>query len=1132
MAVLIFAGGSMTRNRCKFLALTALVFALSSCSDYLSPVKGYLELYTEDAFIYGHEITTVFEVDGDGVDSVPSANPATLQFWLRNPNQYRVAASLRFDDAAVEASRTESNCSLTINYSRTGIFLDLSAELLLLHERGGNLSGTIILAEEETGRSFPSYHFSLRSNTPPPVPVGSRIMVDSANNYVVCFNLDLSDAIHDDLVRITLNDTVYTVSSVITGNGQTIVFTDAAASTAEPAGGLTALPTLEPFAPASGMTPVYISTGYSSVAESYKEYTISVYDVLGLSQTILTTTLGDKLPPVSVSHTGTSLLDGSYSEIVAEASGTAPIVLTNPQTGSTVHYLVVSDGVPQPEVTFTTNSQIVDLPDGVHQIQAWATQNGYIDSDLTTVSLVVSRLSAVYVHNTNGDDSNSGNYASPCRTISGAFAKFGNPDDPNNTIVLQSDITGLDGAGQLAHLDIASKTQLTIDGQGLYAIDATTLPGNRGMYVAGSGELDLTLRGLAIRNVIWYNQNGAGFYISNDNARVIFDDCSVNNNQMFSANANGAGIYCRANSLDLRGTNVTGNVLTGSGSCQGGGVYFYGDNFTVANGSISQNTMDDGGSNSNLSGAGFYAEQRFGITMIVTMMDVDVEANRVTGSSGTGFRAYGVGGYITAGSSELERVNFRGNSIAPTSSGIRGYGAGLYLANGSHTLTSCEISNNSIINVAEASGAGIFLSTMINLTLETTSITGNYGTATNGYGGAIFMGDRTTAIMTGGQITGNSANTSATGLNDSQGDGVFANVAGTNSATFTLNSGDISENQSPATGTPTTNTAFYLGGEFALLVLDPSVTIPDSNVVYLENDAQILADYFFTNDHVATLKYPNSAATGDPCLKTTSTSLAYCRPAANYYKFTVEDISGNPYCINAAGKLSEISVSPVNNMTDFIDEITNAPTDGTTVLIELAGGTYQINNTIQFPTDTNIRIIPQGDVEFDIQGGGDYFNIFGNLLFGGNPEITVDCQYSTVERSERLFIVNSSLVARRVGVRDSGVYPGNDTQASIIDIDGGTVVLQEFTYANTVAIPENSATSALNIGNNSLCHFVSGSIDSFYAEFGGSPVAGVATVSPPTGKLIIHSGTFTNNSMSGTSSVVGDASYPPTVTLH
>ncbi len=1298
----------MTRNRSVVLTLAALMFALSSCSDYLSPVKGYLERYTEDAFIYGHGILTEYHIDGDGVDSVPSAGSARVNFWLRNPNEYEMTATVRFNDDTVEASRTEGACSLYFNGSWTGLSLELSPDFLVLHEGGGNLSGTISLADAETGRNFPSYRFTLRSNSLPPLPAGSRVMLDSANNYVVCFNLDLSDSIHDDLASIELDEDVWTISSLTTGAVQSITFLESGASTTEPAGGLFTVAELDAFTPQSGMTPVYLTTSVSYADEPAAAFTIGVRDRRGLLRSVITSTEGDQLVPVRFErHNTTEIPDGSFITLPGDG---AQVILINTNPGSTVMYTVVTDGVITAEQSFTETRRTITLPAGTsvitahasmtgyidsdpvtitvttdvqklspvtfttygglsipagatrtldsgetsifvvspntaatvhytvnggaeqtftgaqeeitlavgaHEITAWATRTGYTDSDPTTIHVIIEQqldpvtfttaagttLAAgssttldggvggtaevimhlpnsastvlyrvdsgaeqtfttmdytlplttgtysitawasgngyadsdpvtitvtvtstanVYVDNNTGVDTNPGTQGQPCKTISGAYAKFPNKNNPTNRIVLLNDITREDGtSGALANLVITEATQLIIDGQGLYAINAESAPYVRGMTVTGAGELDLTLSELQILNAVYWG-SGAGLYVYNEHARVVLADCVIENNDSSgSATGLGAGIYCWVESLTLHDTTVIGNDLSDYTSMYGSGIYVgHGTFFADQGTTITENTISSGnGTNKSGYGAGLCIEN----SSSVIMNNVTITLNGISGAALLG--GTGAGVYVNVVSSmQCNTVLINENYITPEYTGSDGEGAGLFFASTDCTLTACTISQNVIVVLDRAYGAGVYQGNSSTLNLNGTTISDNTGTAATSRGGGLFIGDNGTTTMTLGQITGNSANLVNPTLINSQGDGVYITGANLSPSTFTLNSGVISGNQSPKIGVAETNIAFYLNNQYTTLILGAAdVQIPSSNVVHLVTaGATIMADAFLTNSPVATLEF-NTYSNGTNVLSSTPEN-----NNCNYYKFeVVSPAPGVEYCINADGNLSSIESRDAGDYGELANWLSTAPQDGSTRVINLAGITYTIpsGSVLNLRESSHCHIKMQSNVVFMCNGEGSAFAYPAS----GQAHLLIDCgiyfldisYFTTLYRDEPIFNVQqpgSSLVVRGVRITDAQRTAGGVAAAPLFSAAGARVTLQGFTFNDTSG-KDNSRFSAIMLANNSLCHFVSGEISGFNcseANYGG-----VAHVDG-TSSFYVHSGTFDDNSTVGVSSVTQD----------
>jgi len=792
--------------------------------------------------------------------------------------------------------------------------------------------------------------------------------------------------------------------------------------------------------------------------------------------------------------TGTTLAAGSSTTLDGGAGGMATVILSSPLSGATVRYRV-NNGVEQ---TFTDDQYTLSLYAGLTTIQAWASQDGYADSDTVTISVTVTGTTDVYVDNNTGVDTNPGTQGQPCKTISGAYAKFPNKNNPTNRIVLLSDITREDdGSGALANLVITDTTQLIIDGSaGSLNFDANA-QSLRCLSVSGTGTLTLAITGLGFNNGR-HTSAGAGIYVDNPNASVTLTDCVISGNNINASagtTATGAGIHFAGSSLSLEGsTLIEENHITGATTARGAGVY------------VGRGSLDKTGTAS-------------------------INWNTITGPATGACTLEGAGLYCnTSGSVTLTGGTINNNKITLTGTvpSLSGSGAGAYLRGGARTLENIEVSNNSIsstsVPTSYANGTGIYFYGSEHLALQDTTISLNKGNCAFGYGGGLYVGAGSTVTMTDGTISYNSANIRDTGGPVSMGDGVCIMGSSPNPSKFTLNSGTISFNVSPESGADT-NTAFYLfNSDTRLIIGAADVQVDSSNVVYLANNATIVADHFLTADPVAKLQFPNAAATGDPCLTTTNPGVS--PPSVNYYKFDVLHDNGDPYCINADGELSEIesvnvtTYDELRTALDYDTTVQNTHVINITTNIFYSGG-----SSLSVKEDSHVRIHLTSDWEISVNETGVLFDQASlgksHLLIDGG-EHTLTIQYmSDSYRTQPIFDVQqtgASLVLRSVNISETARTSGSVADAPLVSAAGARVTLENFTF-NDAPGDNNSRFSAIMLANNSLCHFVSGEISGFNcseANYGG-----VAHVDA-TSRLYVHSGTFNGNTMSGTSSVTND----------
>lgn len=296
---------------------------------------------------------------------------------------------------------------------------------------------------------------------------------------------------------------------------------------------------------------------------------------------------------------------------------------------------------------------------------------------------------------------------------------------------------------------------------------------NSGIHAAGRlANQPVTIRENSISN---NSTSGDGGGINVSAGRIMSN--TVQNN---SASGNGGGIYASAST-------ITGNVVSTNSGHYGGGVYESG--CTLVGNTASGNTGGGG------LGGGIYAA---GGTLT---------SNIVAGNYVQNFWvSYGGGVYITGGSMISNTIS--GNTADGYNSD--GRGGGIYAS--LSTVRGNEIVGNTARHGGngDASGGGIYAS---GGTVTNNTITGNAATTTNanrvGYGGGVYA--------SGGTVSNNIINTNtASGGLDSQGGGVYGNVAAVQQNTLIGNSankgGAIYSYQGAATAnTVLTNTTALSG---------------------------------------------------------------------------------------------------------------------------------------------------------------------------------------------------------------------------------------------------------------------------------------------------------------------------------
>lgn len=344
--------------------ITATLLALfSGCknptsSSWEEPVRDYFEKYTNTAAIEKHEINAESIKDKNDTSCVSSDGAKTITFYLRNPREYTLITDF---PPAVEAG-------VTIEQDRqdkTIIRVTYPQDYLVANEGGGQIGGTIHLAESETLREFDSYSFSLKCNTPPPAVTRQCVNAsNSTNTYWVCFWLptaELANPIHSDV------KTLY-IKGVTT---KAVDIADLAAENASDPGDLAALDNTAAFTPPTSgtYTAFYYNTGRTVRTGENIQWSIYLEDNDGLKSK--TMTASTKTTPVHMTINGGDLLTTNDDEdqLQLTASVDSPVtswswssnntaVATVPEgtNNDTVTVTAVAGG----ETTITATAQLAD----------------------------------------------------------------------------------------------------------------------------------------------------------------------------------------------------------------------------------------------------------------------------------------------------------------------------------------------------------------------------------------------------------------------------------------------------------------------------------------------------------------------------------------------------------------------------------------------------------------------------------------------------------------------------------------------------------------------------------------------------------------------------------------------------
>ena len=221
---------------------------------------------------------------------------------------------------------------------------------------------------------------------------------------------------------------------------------------------------------------------------------------------------------------------------------------------------------------------------------------------------------------------------------------------------------------------------------------------------------------------------------------------------------NGGGIYVAGGTLNLNGGSITGNEAKANLNAYGGGVFVESGTINMGGGTISNNKarssgggvwietgsldMTGGtisGNEASLGGGGVFVKQPAVFTM---------SSGSITGNTGR----FGGGVSVSGNSSEKATFTMTGGSISENEARINasGDGGGVYVT-GTFNLKKGTISGNK-----SSEGGGVYVFSN-EFNMEGGTISGNKAY----YGGGVY--DRAVFTMTGGSITGNTADESIFG---------------------------------------------------------------------------------------------------------------------------------------------------------------------------------------------------------------------------------------------------------------------------------------------------------------------------------------------------------------------------------
>ncbi len=326
----------------------------------------------------------------------------------------------------------------------------------------------------------------------------------------------------------------------------------------------------------------------------------------------------------------------------------------------------------------------------------------------------------------------------------------GNPDD---TAIDGGLYMGRGGTVQGFTIKNGGNSGIKFDGSNMVVVDNCIIMDNE--YNSGGGGIHLTAttrEGVEISNSEIYNNTstngGGGIYIAGPTDRGIKVSNTIIRDNIVSGSgsSHGGGIYIRYNTNDvtIENSTITGNTVSGPTAYGGGISQSNTTNTTIYNTTISGNAISATGS---AYGGGIYSVD------VLSMSGVTITGNSLSAAK------EGIGGGVyssvatTGESSSFSDVTISNNTITEVE---RAYGGGLRSYD-DLTITGGNISGNSLSGTEEGQGGGIYVSYGDNFSLADTNVTSNIASET---GGGIYCYNFRDTLAFSGAISGNQPNES------------------------------------------------------------------------------------------------------------------------------------------------------------------------------------------------------------------------------------------------------------------------------------------------------------------------------------------------------------------------------------
>lgn len=724
-------------NLFKTLSVLLSSSLLLSCEFFSTPVKEFLQYYTETTDVAKTELIGTYQITDDDIICLDSSENKELQLYLRNPQNYSdLILEYHFDDPNVKeiANTFPDAVKITKLNSNSHYSLLFSKEFLETIDGSthNSLKGTLKISQASTLRQFEEYKIDYTANTEPITVRNAMLQLENegSGNYVLCFFVPkMSASIHRDIDRIIINGETFYMKPT-----RDIFYTDKNLTQPTDKFSITHSTTypitlggndFESLQDMEGYQRIYFTTN-QPMSEDTVTYDITLKDQTGLYSTISISNTAEKLSDVIIKDSsGTELtdnrdLDGTpkieTATIKFEHNGKTTTDTTVSGNINVTYSIINGDTFNVVQTGTKPLPCTVQVPYGRNYIiQASAQKSYYIDSNQDPIEGINVKHSPQYYVFQNANHYNIGSLTKPyptvqncIDTIKSEITKYG-PYENGYTINLLSDIERTDEVNAdepLVNIDYYNDLTLTIRGT-----DTDGNACNRTLDAKGTSEdahqviryktnntngytFNFNLENLTITGGYTNSNSGAGIQLFQEQGNTIkanFKNVKVINNILDKETAWGAGIYFNTgytnNSfLTLENCTITENK---SLSSRGGGIYIGpGDSNYLGTLTLKGSTTIS--FNSAASGAGIYAR----CNLNIESSSVQIIQNTADSYAG-GIETTDIGSIKISGATIMDNTNSSG---APSN---------LYLASGKKITVTGPLATSKIyISTQESTANG------------------------------------------------------------------------------------------------------------------------------------------------------------------------------------------------------------------------------------------------------------------------------------------------------------------------------------------------------------------------------------------------------------------------------------------